>query len=43
MATKIRDYNKLAADICAAVGRDNIIQCGKLCHPPAPGSEADAV
>ena len=25
MATKIRDYTKLAADICAAVGKDNII------------------
>ena len=25
MATKIRDYTKLAADICDAVGKDNII------------------
>lgn len=25
MATKIRDYGKLAADICEAVGKDNII------------------
>lgn len=23
MANKIRDYTKLAADICAAVGKDN--------------------
>lgn len=26
MATKIRDYGKLAADICEAVGKDNIIR-----------------
>ena len=25
MANKIRDYTKLAADICAAVGKDNIL------------------
>ena len=33
MATTIRDYPKLAADICDAVGKDNIIS--------APGAEGN--